>query len=146
MIRRPVLRGRRLLPAPIRDHGWTINGRTYEPGRPLAEPKLGTTEVWRFISDFHHPVHVHLDPLQVLGRNNRPPGHYDAGWKDTVDVRPAEAADVAVRFTDHAGTFHAALPQPRARGRGDDGGLHHGLRGSAQVPENSRILSAGLLM
>jgi FtsP/CotA-like multicopper oxidase with cupredoxin domain len=87
------------------DHGWTINGRAYEPGRPLADPKLGTTEVWRFISDFHHPVHVHLDPFQVLGRNNRAPGRYDAGWKDTVDIHPSEAVEIAVRFTDHAGTF-----------------------------------------
>ncbi|MFC4110483.1 multicopper oxidase family protein [Micromonospora zhanjiangensis] len=48
------------------DHGWTINGQPYRPGRPLARPRLGTTEVWRLISDFHHPVHVHLDPFQVI--------------------------------------------------------------------------------
>ncbi|MGW4498260.1 multicopper oxidase family protein [Micromonospora sp. NPDC004336] len=74
-------------------------------GRPLARPRLGTTEVWRLISDFHHPVHVHLDPFQVISRNNRAPGPYDAGWKDTVDVRPSEAVEIAVRFTDHAGAF-----------------------------------------
>ncbi|MEU5946728.1 multicopper oxidase family protein [Micromonospora sp. NPDC047465] len=87
------------------DHGWTINGQPYRPGRPLARPRLGTTEVWRLISDFHHPVHVHLDPFQVISRNNRAPGPYDAGWKDTVDVRPSEAVEIAIRFTDYAGTF-----------------------------------------
>lgn len=85
--------------------GWTINGRPYEPGRPLARPKLGTVEIWRFITDFHHPVHVHLDPFQVISRNNRAPGPYDHGWKDTVDVRPAEAVEVAIRFTDYPGAF-----------------------------------------
>jgi FtsP/CotA-like multicopper oxidase with cupredoxin domain len=61
--------------------------------------------VWRFVTDVHHPVHVHLDAFQVLRRNGRDPGEYDAGWKDTVDVRPAEVVDVAVRFSDYAGRF-----------------------------------------
>ncbi|MET9214750.1 MULTISPECIES: multicopper oxidase family protein [unclassified Nocardia] len=85
--------------------GWSINGAAYEPGRALANPRLGTVEIWRFITDFHHPVHVHLDPFQVVSRNNRPPGPFDAGWKDTVDVRPTEAVEVAVRFTDYPGPF-----------------------------------------
>ncbi|MFD7310419.1 multicopper oxidase family protein [Promicromonospora sp. NPDC059942] len=86
-------------------HGWTINGEPYRPGRPSARPRLGDIEVWRFITDVHHPVHVHLDPFQVVGRNNGGPGPYDAGWKDTVDVRPAGGVGVAVRFTDHAEAF-----------------------------------------
>lgn len=85
--------------------GWSVNGAPYEPGRPLANPRRGDVEIWRFITDFHHPVHVHLDPFQVHARNNRPPGPFDAGWKDTVDVRPAEVVEVAVRFTDYAGQF-----------------------------------------
>lgn len=62
-------------------------------------------EIWRFITDFHHPVHMHLDPFQVVGRNGAAPGAYDAGWKDTVDVLPAQGVEVAVRFTDYAGRF-----------------------------------------
>jgi spore coat protein A len=85
--------------------GWTINGDTYRPGRYLARPRLGTTEVWRFISDFHHPVHLHLNHFQVISRNGAAPGRYDAGWKDTVDLQPAEAVEVAVRYTDYAGHY-----------------------------------------
>ncbi|MFE1952638.1 multicopper oxidase domain-containing protein [Streptomyces sp. NPDC059524] len=33
------------------------------------------------------------------------PGRFDAGWKDTVDVLPAQGVEVAVRFTDYAGRF-----------------------------------------
>ncbi|GAA4978887.1 multicopper oxidase family protein [Yinghuangia aomiensis] len=84
---------------------WTINGREYQPGRPLAHVRLGTTEVWRFITDFHHPVHVHLNPFQVVARNNAAPGSYDGGWKDTVDLRPSESVEVVTRFTDYAGSF-----------------------------------------
>jgi spore coat protein A, manganese oxidase len=50
-------------------------------------------------------VHVHLDPFQVLGRNGFGPGAYDAGWKDTVDVRPAEAVEIVTHFTDYPGRF-----------------------------------------
>jgi FtsP/CotA-like multicopper oxidase with cupredoxin domain len=87
------------------DGTWTINNREYQPGRSLARPRLGTTEIWRFVTDFHHPVHVHLDPFQVLGRNGLGTGPYDAGWKDTVDVRPAAAVEIVTRFSDYPGRF-----------------------------------------
>ncbi|MEV7930149.1 MULTISPECIES: multicopper oxidase domain-containing protein [unclassified Kitasatospora] len=86
-------------------YGWTINGDLYRPGHDLARPALGSTERWRFTSDLHHPVHVHLNQFQVLSRNGRDPGPYDGGWKDTVDLRPAEAVEVLVRFTDYRGTY-----------------------------------------
>jgi FtsP/CotA-like multicopper oxidase with cupredoxin domain len=84
---------------------WTINDLPYQPGRPLARPKLGTTEIWRFITEFHHPVHVHLNSMRVLSRNNRGPGKFDVGWKDTIDIRPAEAVEVLTRFTDYTGSY-----------------------------------------
>ena len=88
------------------DHsGWTINGKPFHPAGSLADTRLGEVEIWRFVTDVHHPVHVHLDPFQVLRRNGKAPGPFDAGWKDTVDVRPAEVVDVAVRFADYTGTF-----------------------------------------
>ncbi|GEL19802.1 multicopper oxidase domain-containing protein [Pseudonocardia asaccharolytica] len=90
----------------VGDHrGWTINGRSFDPNDSLADVPLGQTEVWRFRTDVHHPVHVHLDQFQVLLRNGRGPGRFDAGWKDTVDIRPGEIVDVAVRFTDYQGKF-----------------------------------------
>ncbi|MFE5026376.1 multicopper oxidase family protein [Streptomyces sp. NPDC056656] len=85
--------------------GWTINGKEYEPGRALARPKLGQVEIWRFTTNFHHPVHLHLDQFQVLSRNNHAIGAFDHGWKDTVDLRPAEAVEVVTRFTQYPGTF-----------------------------------------
>ena len=88
------------------DHaGWTINGLPFDPDRSIADIPLGQTEIWRFVTDVHHPVHVHLDPFQVLRRGSGGPGAFDGGWKDTVDLRPAEIVDVAVRFSEHAGRF-----------------------------------------
>ncbi|WP_028852032.1 multicopper oxidase domain-containing protein [Thermocrispum municipale] len=85
--------------------GWTINNRPFDPDRMDARPRLGELEVWRFYSDLHHPVHIHLAPFQIVSRGGHPPGEFDRGWKDTVDVRPAEYVDVAVRFTGYTGRY-----------------------------------------
>ena len=84
---------------------WTINGEGFDPGRVLARPRLGHLEVWRLVSDVSHPVHLHLEAFQVLGRGGGRPGPDDHGWKDTVSLSPGEVVDVAVRFTDYAGRF-----------------------------------------
>jgi spore coat protein A, manganese oxidase len=84
---------------------WVINGRPFDPSRMDASVPLGQTEIWRFSSDLHHPVHVHLDQFQVLHRGNHGPGEWDHGWKDTLDLLPLETAEVAIRFNDHAGRF-----------------------------------------
>jgi FtsP/CotA-like multicopper oxidase with cupredoxin domain len=84
---------------------WTINDQSYAMGGSLASVKAGSTEVWRFTSDFHHPVHVHQCHFQVLARNGRGPLDSDAGWKDTVDVRPYEVVEVLVRFGEFPGRY-----------------------------------------
>jgi spore coat protein A len=84
---------------------WTINGQLFDPGRPDVTVRLGDTEIWRFTTDFHHPIHLHHSHFQVLSRNGHEPGPYDAGWKDTVDLDPSGHASVIVRFTDYPGRF-----------------------------------------
>ncbi|MFJ8817254.1 multicopper oxidase family protein [Amycolatopsis thermoflava] len=84
---------------------WMVNGDRFDPDGSDADPVLGQTEVWRLVSDAHHPVHVHLSPFQVLTRRGDPPSPADAGWKDTVDLRPHEYLDLAVRFTGYAGRY-----------------------------------------
>jgi spore coat protein A len=85
--------------------GWRINDLPFDPMRPVATVRAGATELWRIGSDVHHPVHIHLSPFQVAGRNGRPPSTADAGWKDTIDLRPAEYADLLVRFPDLPGRY-----------------------------------------
>ncbi|WP_236791772.1 multicopper oxidase family protein [Amycolatopsis sp. GM8] len=85
--------------------GWTINGQGFGTDVIAARPALGTTEVWRLMTDFHHPVHLHLNPFQVLSRGITGPGEFDAGWKDTIDLRPAEEAAIAVRFDGYRGKY-----------------------------------------
>jgi spore coat protein A len=87
------------------DSRWTINGERYDHTGSLAAPRLDTVELWRFTSDFHHPVHVHLAHFQILSRAGRAPERWESGWKDTVDVRPYETVEVLARFAGHRGRY-----------------------------------------
>jgi len=100
-------------------------------------PVLGRYEVWQLINltSDTHPIHIHLDPFQVLSRRPiryeipehgiedraitatvtlvRDPGDElghtvddnERGLKDTVRVNPGEIAEIAVRFTTYAGRY-----------------------------------------
>jgi spore coat protein A len=86
-------------------HGWLINSEPFSPEVAEAFPTLGSVEIWRLISDFHHPVHLHLNPFQVLSRGSGGPGPYDIGWKDTVDLLPWEQVAIAARFDGYRGRY-----------------------------------------
>ncbi|HWE50434.1 MAG TPA: multicopper oxidase family protein [Bryobacteraceae bacterium] len=83
---------------------WTINGKPFDPERMDARPKLGATEIWQLKTDFSHPLHLHLVHFQVLSHSGRP-GLWDAGWKDTIDLGPGQAANILVRFSDYRGRY-----------------------------------------
>jgi len=85
--------------------GWTINGVPFDPAVSNADPRLGTTEIWRLTSDFHHPVHLHLAHFAVVSRGIGGPGPYDHGPRDTIDLRPAEQATIRVSFADYPGRY-----------------------------------------
>jgi spore coat protein A len=85
--------------------GWVINGAAFGPAAATVTARYGTVEVWRLVTDFHHPVHLHLNPFQVLSRGLGAPLPTDAGWKDTIDLRPAEEAAIAVRFDAYRGRY-----------------------------------------
>jgi FtsP/CotA-like multicopper oxidase with cupredoxin domain len=100
-------------------------------------PMLGRYEVWQLINltGDTHPIHLHLDPFQILSRramrHEIPPGgiedfHLTAavtfagdpdddldhaiddnerGLKDTIRVNPKEVVEIAVRFTTYSGRY-----------------------------------------
>jgi spore coat protein A len=98
---------------------WLINGLRYHD--VTEHPHLGTTEIWRFInrSGATHTMHMHLVMFEVLDRQNftiqgddvvpkgtpSPPDLGEAGWKDTVLVRPLEMVRVVARFEDFLGPY-----------------------------------------
>jgi spore coat protein A len=98
---------------------------------------LDQYEVWRLINltGDTHPIHVHLDPFQILARHpisyqipddgigerdlaaivslERAPDDdldhtiddNERGLKDTVRVNPNEIVEIAVRFTTYSGRY-----------------------------------------
>jgi spore coat protein A len=100
-------------------------------------PVLGQYEVWRLINltEDTHPIHLHLDPFQILSRRairhevptdgiddfdlagsvtlERDPDDdldhaiddNERGLKDTIRVNPNEMVEIAVRFTTYAGRY-----------------------------------------
>ncbi|MFC3384562.1 multicopper oxidase family protein [Couchioplanes azureus] len=81
-----------------------INDRMFSTDHIMADPRLGTLEIWEFRSSTHHPVHVHLNPFQVIGRGGGLEPE-DAGWKDTVRLTPNNTVRVVTRFDDYTGKF-----------------------------------------
>ena len=100
-------------------------------------PILGDYEIWQLINltGDTHPIHLHLDPFQILTRR---PIHYEIpsdgigerdlaatirferdpddklshaidenerGLKDTIRVNPNEVVEIAVRFTTYSGRY-----------------------------------------
>jgi spore coat protein A, manganese oxidase len=107
-----------------RSLGLHINGKGYHD--PVAEfPKLGSTEIWRFINttDDAHPMHIHLVQFQIVDRtafdvqlflekghlalSETPssPKATESGWKDTAIARPGEVLRVIVRFEGYCGRY-----------------------------------------
>jgi FtsP/CotA-like multicopper oxidase with cupredoxin domain len=87
---------------------WTINHLPYDPDRIDAFPKLGTTEIWRFINGgggWWHPIHVHLIEFLVLSRTRRPVQPYERGPKDTVLLKSNETVEVAMHWNHFKGLY-----------------------------------------
>ncbi len=100
-------------------------------------PVLGRYEVWQLVNltGDTHPIHVHLDPFQILSRRairyavpaggigereltaiitlERDPDDKldhaiddnELGLKDTIRVNPNEIVEIAVRFTAYSGRY-----------------------------------------
>ena len=86
---------------------WQINGRGFDEGRVDEDPRLGTTELWRFVNDseHHHPMHLHGCHVRVVSIDGDDPHQADRGWKDTIDVHPGQTVDVIARFEKFAGRY-----------------------------------------
>jgi len=100
-------------------------------------PMLGRYEVWQLVNltGDTHPIHIHLDPFQILSRRailyeipergiadrdlaavitlERDPDDEldhtiddnERGLKDTIRVNPNEIVEIAVRFTTYSGRY-----------------------------------------
>jgi len=86
---------------------WLINGKTFNPARADAHPKLGTTETWEIVNrtDVAHMMHIHATDWYLLSRNGKPPPAWEDCLKETFFVYPRERLLLAGRFSDYTGKF-----------------------------------------
>lgn len=86
---------------------WLINGRTFNPARADAHPKLGSVETWEFVNrtSVAHMIHIHLTDWLLLSRNGRPPPPWEDCLKETFFLYPRERIVLGGRFVDHLGKF-----------------------------------------
>jgi spore coat protein A len=86
---------------------WLINGRTFNPARADAHPKLGATETWEIVNrtDVAHVMHMHHTDWYLLSRNGRRPPPWEDCLKETFFIYPRERILVAGHFADYTGKF-----------------------------------------
>ncbi|MFC2948980.1 multicopper oxidase family protein [Virgibacillus sediminis] len=101
-----------------------LDGRKWED--PITEkPGLGDTEIWaiRNLTNFPHPIHIHLIQFQVLDRQpfdldryNEdgtlqftgppvPPQPNERGWKDTIAAPSGQITRVIAKFEPFTGDY-----------------------------------------
>jgi spore coat protein A, manganese oxidase len=86
---------------------WLINGRSFNPARADAFPKLGSTEIWEVFNrtNVAHVMHLHHNDWYLLARDGKPPPPWEDCLKETFFVFPGERILLAGRFADHTGKF-----------------------------------------
>ncbi len=85
---------------------WEVNGKSFDPAKPLLKAEFGKVEEWTVTSVERHPVHLHGTHFQVLRRASGS-SDYDDGWKDTVELSPGSEITIAVRFDAYRGRYVA---------------------------------------
>jgi spore coat protein A len=85
---------------------WTINGKSFDPNRVDAQPKLGTTETWiiKNKSSVNHVVHIHGVDQQLVSRNGAAPARYEL-MKESWNVPGGQTIVLKLKFTDNVGRF-----------------------------------------
>jgi len=86
---------------------WLINGKTFNPARSDAHPKLGTTEVWSVVNKtaMAHVIHMHSTDWYLLSRNGHPPPPWEDCLKESFFIKPGEKIHFAGHFSDFTGKF-----------------------------------------
>jgi spore coat protein A, manganese oxidase len=86
---------------------WRINGRTFNPARVEAFPRLDSTETWEIVNHtgVAHMVHLHHTDWYLLARDGKPPPPWEDCLKETFFLYPGERILLAGHFSDYTGKF-----------------------------------------
>jgi FtsP/CotA-like multicopper oxidase with cupredoxin domain len=87
-----------------------LDGKVFDATRVDARIAEGATEIWRITNTdtafgIDHNFHLHMVQFRVLDRDGVPPSPGEAGWKDTVLIRPGSSVRVQATFTGYPGRY-----------------------------------------
>jgi FtsP/CotA-like multicopper oxidase with cupredoxin domain len=90
---------------PLDAYDYFINGRLFEADRVNVQVALNATEEWTFrnLTYEPHPLHIHVNPFQVVARNGK--RHVEPHYRDSVLVPPFGSLTIRHRFLDFTGMF-----------------------------------------
>ena len=82
---------------------FTVDGRSFDPGRVDQSVRLGTVEEWTLTnnSSMDHPLHLHVWPMQVVQSHGEPVD--PPAWQDVVNVPARGHTTIRVAFDDFPG-------------------------------------------
>jgi FtsP/CotA-like multicopper oxidase with cupredoxin domain len=89
---------------------WAINNRLMDCTRFRFRVERNTAERWILRNNsggWAHPIHIHLEELRVIRRNDRRIrcGHVEFSRKDVVRLGPNEEIEIVMRFRDFRGGY-----------------------------------------
>jgi suppressor of ftsI len=90
---------------PLDAYDYFINGRLFEADRVNVQVALNATEEWTFrnLTYEPHPLHIHVNPFQVVARNGK--RHVEPHYRDSALVPPFGSLTIRHRFLDFTGMF-----------------------------------------
>ena len=82
-----------------------INGTQFDHNVVNETMKLGATEEWEFVNLTYepHPLHIHVNPFQVVMINGQPSN--ENHYRDTATVPPFGSIVIRHQFLDYPGKF-----------------------------------------
>jgi FtsP/CotA-like multicopper oxidase with cupredoxin domain len=93
---------------------WLINGKQFDPTKPLIKVKKDSGGVWRIRNGgggWVHPMHLHMEEHRVVSRNKvlAPDSRHpeDTGKEDVVALDPSEDVVISRRFRTFVGPYVA---------------------------------------
>ena len=115
---------------------WMINGEPFDPARDAPARGSATSRSGGSRPTCTIPCTCTWPVPGADAQRRRPPGRTTPAGRTPSTCAPARPAEIIMRFDGYPGRYVLPLPQPRARGHGDDGQLRGGLKAvrSAMFP------------
>ncbi|WP_445249560.1 multicopper oxidase family protein [Microcoleus sp. OTE_8_concoct_300] len=79
-----------------------VDDKEYDHNELPLALNVGNTEEWTLVSlNFNHPFHIHVNPFEVITRNEK--GEETGVWRDTILVTPDHPVTIRTKYKKYIG-------------------------------------------